>query len=335
MDEKSRQGVTRLAVIGCGRMARELAQRSVKSGRARIAAIHDIDSNALAERSAEFGAEPVAEIRALVEREDIDAFLIGSPGYYHHGNVMAVAPAGKPIYSEKPLCTTVALCDEMIATCRQHKCKLFVGQVLRLFPLFWKSHEVIESGEIGSPRLLSITRAGRGLHYASGWRSSLHESGGPLLETHAHELDYLLFLLGEPDTVYMTGLNLNGFGDYVESLLVQIRFKNGALGMLHGSNASPIGEYRVHIQCDNGNLLHGGFGGELKYRAFEAEQPTVVTMQDLADYPNPYDRELLSFFDWVQHDTPPLFTGETGRANVAVAEAAYRSLESGKPEIVG
>jgi predicted dehydrogenase len=115
---------------------------------------------------------------------------------------------------------------------------------------------------------------------------------------------------------------------------LQITFANGGIGMLHSSNASPIGEYRVHIQCTEGNLLHGGFGGELRYQASDSERPTVITADDLAHYPDPYDRELLSFFDWAQHDTPPLFTGETGRANVVVAEAAYRSLESGKPEPV-
>src|SRR5262249_28423872 len=104
--------------------------------------------------------------------------------------------------------------------------------------------------------------------------------------------------------------------------------------VLHSSNASPMGEYRVHIQCTQGNITHGGFGGELKYQAFDAPEPTVITLKDLADRPNAYDWELTSFFDWAQDDTPPLFTGETGRANVAVAEAAYRSLTTGKPEPV-
>ncbi len=161
-----------LAVIGCGRMATDLAHRSVKLGRARITAIHDIDAQALAAGCAAFDAAPVTRIEDLLTRDDVDAFLVGSPGLYHHANVLAVAPAGKPIYSEKPLCTTVALCDEMIEACRAHGAKLFVGQVLRLFPLFWKSYEVIQSGHIGTPQLCSITRAGQARHHASGWRSN-------------------------------------------------------------------------------------------------------------------------------------------------------------------
>lgn len=324
----------RLAVIGCGRMASDLARRSVHLGRAHIAAIHDIDARVMSDRAQEFGAETAADLDALARREDIDAFLVGSPGLHHRANVLAVAPAGKPIYCEKPLCTTVAACDEMIAACRASGAKLFVGQVLRLMPLFWKSHEVIQSGEIGTPQVISITRAGRGMFFGNGWRASFAESGGQLLEVNSHELDYMLFLMGEAATVYAQGRNLNGFSDYDDALFVQIAFKNGGIGLLHSSNASPVGEYRVHIQCSQGNMLHGGFGGEVRYRSFTAEQPTVVTAADLADRPNGYDWELTSFFDWVQQDTPPLFTGETGRANVALAEAAYHSLVTGKPESV-
>ncbi|HLV81602.1 MAG TPA: Gfo/Idh/MocA family oxidoreductase [Chthonomonadaceae bacterium] len=323
-----------IAVIGCGKMASDLARRSVRMGRARIAAIHDIDPKTLAEKATEFGADAEPEIERLARREDIDAFLVGSPPLAHHANVLAVAPTGKPIYSEKPLCTTVALCDEMIAACRAHKGKLFVGQVLRLFPLFWKSHEILQEGILGKPEVVSITRAEYKRHFSGGWRARKEESGGLLGETNVHEIDYMRFLMGEVETVFAQGKNLTGWGDFDDTLFVQLQFKNGGIGMLHGSLASPAGEYRVHIQGTKGNLLHGGFGGELRYRAFDADAPTVITVQDMAGYPDPYDRELVSFFDWIENDTPPLFTGEIGRANVAVVEAGYRSLESGRPEPV-
>lgn len=323
-----------VGVIGCGKMASDLARRCVRMGRARIAAIHDIDPETLAKKSAEFEAEAEPTIAGLARREDIDAFLIGSPCLAHHANVLAVAPTGKPIYCEKPLCTTVALCDEMIAVCRKHGAKLFVGQVLRLFPLFWKSHEILQEGTLGTPEVISITRAEYKRHFFASWRASKVESGGLLGETNVHEIDYMLFLMGEIDTVFAQGKNLTGWGDFDDTLFVQIHFKNGGIGMLHSSLASPVGEYRVHIQGTKGNLLHGGFGGELRYCAFGAEEPTVITLQDLAGSLDPYDRELISFFDWVEKDTPPLFTGETGRASVAVVEAAYRSLESGRIEPV-
>lgn len=323
-----------LAVIGCGNMASGLVRHSLQMGRARIAAIHDIDPAALAAKSAEFDAEPVADVRGLLGRSDIDAFLVGSPPLYHHENVLAVAAEGKPIYSEKPLCTTAALCDEMIDACRRHGSKLFVGQVLRLFPLFQKAREVIDSGVVGAPRAVSIQRTGRALHFLGNWRASLAISGGPILETDSHELDYMLSLLGEPTTVYAQGTNVNGAGDYPDTFFVQVGFKSGAFGFLYGGNADSIGAFRTTIQCAKGTIAHDGFNGDLRYRAFDAEEAVVIPRSDLNDRPDPYVQELTSFFDWIEKDTPPLFTGETGRANVAVADAAYRSMASGQVEKV-
>ncbi len=318
-----------LAVVGCGRMASDLARKSVKMGRANIAAIFDPDPAALAEKCGELGAEPVSTIGELRERTNIDAFLIGSPPLYHHDNVLALAPSGKPIYCEKPLCTTAALCTEMIDACEQHGTKLFVGQVLRLFPLFWRSHEVLESGVVGSPQLIVVRRSGYGSAFTYGWRTKMEESGGLLLEVNSHELDYMLFVMGDAQSVLATGFNVTKNGDFDDSVVLQIRFENGGLGILHSSLASPVGEYGVHIQCSHGNIVHGGFGGELRYKAFGESNAVVIKREDLNDKPDPYDWELTSFFDWVEYDTPPLFTGETGRANVAVADAAHRSLVSG------
>lgn len=323
-----------VAVVGCGQMASSLARKTAASGRARIAAIVDPDETARAERSAEFGAPAFDTIEEVLEYPGVDAYLIGSPPLYHHENVLALAPAGKPIYCEKPLCTTASLCTEMIHVCAHYNTKLFVGQVLRLFPLFWKSKEIIDTGAIGEPRLITVRRSGFGGPFTHGWRTRMKESGGLLLEVNSHELDYMLYIMGEAESVLATGFNLTKHGDFEDALVVQIRFKRGGLGLLHSSISSPVGEFGIHIQCSSGNLIHGGFGGELKYAAFGEKHPTVIKKEDLVDRLDPYDIELISFFDWVEHDTPPLFTGETGRANVAVADAAYRSLKTGNWEAI-
>lgn len=324
----------RLGVVGCGHMATGLLKHLETMERVKITALHDPDPEALSQAIECFGGEPVATLEEIVARTDLDLYLIGSPPLCHQENVLALAPNGKPIYCEKPLCTTVERCTQMIETCKAHGVKLFVGQVLRLFPLFLESKRILDTGVLGEAKLCSITRAGRGEFFGQGWRRSHAQSGGLLMEVNSHELDYLYCLFGEPESVFAQAHQINDWGDVLDSLFVQIRFKNGALGQLYSSNASPVGEYRVHIQATQGNMIHGGFGGEIKYRSFEASEATVIPASELKHYGDPYARELISFLDWVEKETPPLFTGETGRVNVAMAEAAYRSVLSGQPEAV-
>jgi predicted dehydrogenase len=314
-------------------MASGLLDHCIKMERARPVAIFDPDAETLAAKCAQYGAEPVQDIEALA-RWDVDCYLVGSPPLAHHANVLALAPTGRPIYSEKPLTTTAKLCDEMIEACRKSGSKLFVGQVLRLFSLFWKSREIVESGVIGAPQAISIVRSGRGDVFSYGWRTRFQDTGGLLLEVNSHELDYMLSLMGPAKWALAQGANLNRWGDYEDSLFVQIGFERGGMGQLHSSNSSPIGEYQVSLQCERGNMVHGGFRGELRWQAFDSEAPTVLTAEDFKDRKDPYQIELESFFDWVEKDAAPLFTGETGRANVAVADAAYKSLRTRKPEPV-
>lgn len=323
----------RLGVLGCGNMASGLLDQLVKTNRVEIAAIFDPDAEQLATAVAKYGGEPISTEDKIATRTDFDLYLVASPPLYHEENILAVAPHGKPIYSEKPLCTTVERCNRIIETCHRYGAKLFVGQVLRLFPLFWEAKKILDTGAIGEAKLCSITRAGRGDFFSKGWRRNHSETGGLLLEVNSHELDYLYFLFGEPESVFAQGHQLNDWGDVMDALFVQIKFRNGAIGALHSSNSSPVGEYRVHIQATNGSMTHGGFGGELKYRSFEAAEPTTIIAKDL-NYGDPYARELISFLNWAEHGADPLFTGETGRVNVAIAEAAYRSIESGQVERV-
>jgi predicted dehydrogenase len=320
--------------VGCGSMASALLEKSVAMGRAKIAAIYDPDLENLANRCSEFGAQPCSSMEELMSIDAIDAFIVGSPPRMHYENVMALAPLGKPIYCEKPLCTTAELCTEMINACKAGGSKLFVGQVLRLFPFMWKSREVIDSGVIGQPILVTIRRAGFGGPFTHGWRTRFEDSGGLLLEVNSHELDYMIFLMGQPVEVLAHGFNLTHHGDFEDALIVTVKFESGGIGVLHSSLASPVGEYGIHIQCSNGNIIHGGFGGEFKVRSFTDEQTTVTKREELNHMKDPYDWELESFFDWVETDTPPFFTGEIGRQNVALADAAYKSLRTGTWEPV-
>ena len=321
-----------IGVIGCGKMVLDLVRRSVKMERANVVAVYDPLDEANRAAAGEFAAEPSRTVEELVNHSGVEAVLIGSPPGFHHGNVLAAASTGKHIYCEKPLAISVTQCDEMIAACEKSGSKLFVGQVLRLFPLFWKSHELIEEGAIGEPRAVSVTRTGYAAQFGSGWRAKRSEAGGLLLEINAHELDYLRFLLGQPDTVYAKMANLYGQTDYEDQSFLIITFKSGATGALHSSLSSPIGEFRVHIQGALGNIIHGGFGGTLRCRRRDdpEEKEISVKPEDL-NLPDPYNRELMSFYDWVTENKTPLFTGRDGRAAVAMAEAAYESVKTGAP----
>src|SRR5579884_3486203 len=233
-------------------MATDLARRCVKIGPARIAAVCDSDPAARQRAADEFGAAPEESDYSLCGRADVDAVLVGSPPAAHRASVLTAADHGKPIFCEKPLGLNVAECDEMIAACERAGVPLFVGQVLRLFPVFWKSRSLIEEGVIGDPRAVSITRSGYSAGFGRGWRGKREIAGGLLLEVSVHELDYMRFLLGKPAEVYARLDNLFGATDFEDQAFVMVTFESGATAHLHASVSSPIGRYHVEIQGTKG-----------------------------------------------------------------------------------
>ncbi len=317
-----------IGVIGCGDMANTLLRKCVDMGQ-RVVAVYDPSEAAVEKAREAYGATPSDSPEALCAREDVNTILVGSPPAFHIEGVLAAAAAGKPVYSEKPLATNVADCDKMIAACKAAGVPLFVGQVLRLFPLFWQSKELIDAGKIGTPKAVRIVRTGYSTAFGSGWRSRKAEAGGLLYEINVHELDYMRFLLGDPVEVYARFHNIVGQMDYEDQAFVLVTFASGAVGSLHASMSSAIGEYNVAIQGTVGTMVHGGFGGELRLQTFagETEQRTP---QDVPE-PDGYNRELRSWIDSLTLGAAPMFTGEDGRACVAMAQAACISAEEGRP----
>jgi predicted dehydrogenase len=317
-----------IGIIGCGGIARRLGRHSTAVG-GKVVAASDPFPESLSAFSNEFGARAFVDAESLCRSDSVEAVIIASPPGCHLENVLTAAAAGKPIFCEKPLGIDVAECDRMIDACESAGIPLYVGQVLRLFPLFWHSHELVKQGRIGVPRALAITRTGYSPGFAAGWRCRRDMTGGLLLEINAHELDYMRFLLGEPVEVYARMDNILGRMEYEDQAFVMVTFKSGAVATLHSSMSSPIGEYRVHLQGTEGNLIHSGFGGSLKWKRLDGEE-TEVTPDDLG-LPDPYARELKNWMDSLSGSIQPFFTGTDGRAAVAMAEAAYRSAAESRP----
>ena len=83
--------------------------------------------------------------------------------------------------------------------------------------------------------------------------------------------------------------------EYEDQAFVTVTFESGATAILHSSMSSPIGEYRVHLQCTEGNLVHTGFSGSLRWKSSEGEE-TEVTPEELG-LADPYARELQNWLE--------------------------------------
>lgn len=91
----------KLALLGCGRIG-QVHARSIGqlAGKARLVAVADAYEPAAQELAAASGAE-VRSSAQIMENNDIDAVIIGTPTDTHYQLIHEAAAAGKAIFCEK------------------------------------------------------------------------------------------------------------------------------------------------------------------------------------------------------------------------------------------
>ncbi len=136
----------------------------------------------------------------LLRASDAPWVLIGSPNAFHVDAICASLAAGRNVFCEKPLATTVADCHRAEAAVRAHPERMFFfGLVLRYSPFYRRVQEIVASGEIG--KLVSFEfNETLGYYHGSyihgNWRRHRRLAGTHVLEKCCHDLDLANWIVG-------------------------------------------------------------------------------------------------------------------------------------------
>ena len=144
------------------------------------------------------------DIGELLADASIDVVDICLPTPLHRDVAIAALRAGKHVLVEKPIALTLEDADAMINAAREANRLLMVAHVLRFFPAFAEAREVALSGKHGAILGVHLKRI-IGRKTSDTAEKYFAESGGPALDLHIHDTDYILHFLGTPSRVQTTG----------------------------------------------------------------------------------------------------------------------------------
>lgn len=325
--------MVRLGLIGCGEMGSDLARNAQQLETASVVAVSDVDETRARRLGGELGAHVFFDYVKMLAQPDVDAVLIASPPFLHRPMVEAAAQAGKHIFCEKPMAPSVADCDAMIHHIEKAGVKFQIGHVCRFHATHSKVRELVASGKYGSPIAMLVHRIGGkwGAHHPH-WRRKRALCGGVLMEVNAHEIDFMRFVCGDVVAVSAVGGQyLDNQLDYPDVALVLMQFASGAVGMLHSSMASAAGGYGGRVDLTGGSILFPHIWGSkddaVEIQPFGGERERIPLSELRVE--TPVRAEVRAFVNALLDDTEPPITAHDGRAAVAVAEAAYSSIERG------
>ena len=146
----------RVGVIGIGARAQQDAYSFTVAPGAELVAAADVYQSRLTRAMELFGdrLETTGDYRRILDRQDIDAVLIGTPDHWHKRLIVESMAAGKDVYCEKPMTYTIDEGFEIIEAERRHNKILHVGSQWVDSPLGEMAKKWIDDGRLGQITLV-------------------------------------------------------------------------------------------------------------------------------------------------------------------------------------
>jgi predicted dehydrogenase len=150
----------RVALIGCGGQGNADLRAALRLG-AQCVGLCDVDDEQVAKTAdrvdKEFNQKPdlkTRDFRRVLERNDLDAVIIGTPDHWHALPTVMACQAGKDVYVEKPLALTIGEGRIMVNAARHHNRVVQMGTQQRSSTHFKDAIDFVKSGALGKIRVV-------------------------------------------------------------------------------------------------------------------------------------------------------------------------------------
>ena len=190
-----------VGVIGCGNISEVYLINAKLFRDIRVVACADIDAEA-AKRQADRHGVTAASVADLLKRDDVDVVLNLTIPEAHAEVSLAALEAGKHVYSEKPLATTVADGERILAAAEQRRLRVGAAPDTILGAGCQTARRAIDAGKIGRPLSAVAAIMSHGMEH---WHPNpgffFRKGAGPVLDMGPYYVSALVSLLGAVSSV--------------------------------------------------------------------------------------------------------------------------------------
>jgi len=287
--EQIRVGIAGLGRSGWGIHSRLLGELETLYN---VVAVTDNDPARREEGHTRFGCRMYDHFDEMLLDENIELVVVALPTFLHAEASIAALEAGKHVVCEKPMATTLADADRMIAADQRTDGVLSAFQNRRYEPDYLKVQEVVESGILG--RIVQINMSGCGFSRRWDWQTLKEYGGGSLNNTAVHYLDQALQLFGDGQPeIFCHMERALTLGDAEDHVKVVLHGEGAPLIDVEISSASAYSPETWRISGTQGGLA--GSASDLRWKWFD---PATLVPRNVDTRPTPDRSYNHESYDW-------------------------------------
>jgi predicted dehydrogenase len=275
----------------------------------------------------------------VLRMDDVDIVDICTPAMLHFEQILAALSAGKEVVCEKPLVSSLAEIDRVIAAEKEA-----TGRVMPIFQYRFgngvqKARRLIELGIAGRPYLATVETAWMrtATYYEAPWRGRWETEGGGVLLMHAiHAHDLTTWLMGPVASVFgYTATRVNPI-EVEDCAVASLVMRSGALVSLAATLGSQreISRLRLcfeHVTLESALAPYspGDDPWEMIPASPEAELRIAEALADYRPVPSRYEGQFAAYHAALMTGGPLPVTLADARSSLELATALYHSAATG------
>src|SRR4051812_17412750 len=219
-----------IVVVGYGYWGPNIVRNVVESPDLELVALCERDPKRAERFSMRFPGIPTThDYAALLANPRVQAVSIATPPRTHHALARQALEAGRHALVEKPLATSSADAEALVALAEERGLVLMPGHTFLYSPAVTKVRELITTGKLGDIYFITSSRMNLGLY----------QPDGVINDLAPHDLSILLYWLDRPVTsVAASGRAI--FQSHVpETAFVALGFQGGPTANIQVSWLAP------------------------------------------------------------------------------------------------
>jgi predicted dehydrogenase len=343
----------KFGIIGCGSRLRSNARDLLPETDIVFAGGWDPEPEHVERLVKELGGKVYGSYQELLADPDINWVFIGSPNAFHREHAVAAFEAGKNVFCEKPLATSIEDCVAINDANDASGKQFATGFVLRYSPIYRRVKQLLDSGDFG--RIISVDAnenidPAHGAYIMTNWRRHAELAGSHILEKCVHDLDLLNWFTGsKPSRVAAFGGNdmwtseNNGLLDRADysswidkpknhtdvknpftsdksvedNVVAVLEYQNGARAQFQATMSNALPERRMYFSCTKGNVSVELYSKTIRFRTVGDATEHIEVMA--GDFHGGGDQvQAAELAECMRDGTPPKAGGTEGLLSAVV-----------------